>query len=271
MPGEPLVSVCLGVKNGARTISRFIEAVRGQSHRAIELIAVDNHSTDGTAAICQERADKFFTLGPERSAQRNKALREAAGEYVLVLDADQYLTPGVVAECVATMRADPTLHGLFVPEETIAEGFWGACKKFERDFYLIGDASAEAARFFRRDEVLALGGFDERQTGSEDWDLSDRMLARYGKLGRIQSRIVHDEGFIDLAEQVKKKRYYARSGISEYLKTAPAFRRVPFPLRPSVRKQWPRLLLHPVLAAGTMYMKLREGLSVVGRGAPAGG
>jgi glycosyltransferase involved in cell wall biosynthesis len=262
--GEPLVSVCLGVRNGARTIDRFIHAVRAQTHPAIELIVVDNHSTDGTAEICQKSADKFFTLGPERSAQRNKGLREAAGEYVIVVDADQYMTPGVVAECVATMSADPALHGLFIPEETRADGFWGACKKFERDFYLIGDLSAEAARFFRRGEVLAIGGFDERQTGSEDWDLSDRMLATYGKLGRITSRIIHDEGFIDLAEQVKKKRYYARSGISDYLKTAPPFRRVPFPLRPSVRKQWARLLAHPVLAAGTMYMKLREGLSVVG-------
>jgi glycosyltransferase involved in cell wall biosynthesis len=262
--GEPLVSVCLGVRNGARTIDRFIDAVRAQTHPAIELIVVDNHSTDGTAETCQKRADKFFTLGPERSAQRNKALREAAGEYVIVLDADQYMTPRVVAECVATMSADPALHGLFIPEETLADGFWGACKKFERDFYLIGDLSAEAARFFRRDEVLAIGGFDERQTGSEDWDLSDRILATHGKLGRITSRIVHDEGFIDLAEQVEKKRYYARSGINHYLKTAPSFRRVPFPLRPSVRKQWARLLAHPVLAAGTMYMKLREGLSLVG-------
>ena len=263
MPAEPLVSVCLGVKNGARTIARFIDAVRAQTYPALELVIVDNHSADGTAEICQKGADKFFTLGPERSAQRNKALREAAGEYALVLDADQYLTPGVVADCVATLRADPAAHGLFVPEETLAEGFWGACKKFERDFYLGGDLSAEAARFFRREEVLAIGGFDERQTGSEDWDLSDRMLATYGKLGRISSRIIHDEGFIDLAEQIKKKRYYARSGISDYLKTAPSFRRVPFPLRPSVRRQWSRLLLHPVLAAGTLYMKLREGLSVL--------
>ena len=181
------------MKNGARTITRFIDAVRAQTYPRVELIIVDNHSTDGSTEICRSRADKFFTLGPERSAQRNKALQEAAGEYVLIVDADQYLTRDVVAECVATVDADSTLHGLVIPEETIALGFWGACKKFERDFYLVGDASAEAARFFRRSEVLAIGGYDERQTGSEDWDLSDRMLATYGNLGRIASRIVHDE------------------------------------------------------------------------------
>jgi glycosyltransferase involved in cell wall biosynthesis len=263
MSGKPLVSVCLGVRNGARTITTFIAAVRAQTYGAVELVIVDNHSNDGTAAICASGADKFFTLGPERSAQRNKALREASGEYVLILDADQVLQPEVVAECVAAMEGDAALQGLFVPEETVAGGFWGSCKKFERDFYLIGDASAEAARFFRREQVLAIGGFDERQTGSEDWDLSDRMGATYGKLGRIRARISHDEGFIDLAEQVKKKRYYAKSGINDYLRAAPPSRRVPFPFRPSVRKQWKRLLAHPVLTIGTLYMKLREGLSVL--------
>lgn len=263
MSGNPLVSVCLGVKNGVRTIARFIAAVRAQTYGPLELVVVDNHSSDGTAEICAQGADKCFTLGPERSAQRNKALREASGEYVLILDADQYLQPDVVAQCVAMMESDPSLQGLFIPEETLAGGFWGSCKKFERDFYLIGDPSAEAARFFRRTQVLAVGSFDERQTGSEDWDLSDRMLATYGKFSRIQARIVHDEGFIDLGEQLKKKRYYARSGINDYLRSAPNYRRVPFPFRPSVRKQWLRLLAHPVLAAGTLYMKLREGMSIL--------
>ena len=264
MQAEGLVSVCLGVKNGIRTIGRFIDAVRAQTWPQVELVIVDNQSTDGTAEICRERADKFFSQGPERSAQRNKAMREASGQFVLVLDADQYLQPTVGAEGVARLRVDPSLHGLFVPEETVAEGFWGACKKFERDFYLAGDESAEAARFYRRDEVLAIGGFDESQTGSEDWDLSDRMLAKYGRFGRTKARLVHDEGFIDLAAQVKKKRYYARSGINGYVRTAPPARRLPFPLRPSVRRQWPRLLVHPLLTAGTLYMKLREGLSVMG-------
>ena len=260
---EPLVSVCLGVKDGIRTIAAFIDAVRAQTYRAVELVIVDNHSTDGTAEFCAARADQFFTLGPERSAQRNKAFREAKGKYVLTLDADQYLGPHVISESVAAMASDPSLHGLFIPEETVALGFWGACKKFERDFYLIGDDSAEAARFFRRDEVLAIGGFDERKAGGEDWDLSDRMRATYGKLGRIEARLVHDEGRIRLKEQVQKKRYYARTGLNDYLRVAPKFRRVPFPLRPSVRKQWWRLVTHPVLAAGTIYMKLREGMSVL--------
>lgn len=264
MSEQPLVSVCLGVKNGIRTLGRFVSCVRRQTYPHIELIIVDNSSSDGTAEVGARLADKFFTQGPERSAQRNRALREASGEYVLILDADQYLEPGVVEECVARMEGNRALHGLFVPEETLASGFWGACKKFERDFYLVGDESVEAARFFHRTEVLAIGGYDEAQTGSEDWDLSDRMLARYGNFERTKARLLHDEGHIELAELVRKKRYYSKLGIRDYLRQAPSYRRVAFPFRPSVRRQWPRLLRHPVLATGTLVMKLGEGLTVLG-------
>jgi hypothetical protein len=145
----------------------------------------------------------------------------------------------------------------------VARGFWGACKKFERDFYLEGDLSAEAARGFWRDEVLAIGGYDERQTGSEDWDLSDRMLARFGAFDRTRARLLHDEGRVELASLLRKKRYYAERGISDYLRVAPPHRRLPFPLRPSVRRQWWRFLRHPLLGGGAMTMKLLEGLMSV--------
>lgn len=258
----PLVSVCLGVKNGRRTIERFIDCVRKQTHASVELIIVDNSSTDGTAELCAARADRFFTQGPERSAQRNRALRESRGELVIILDADQYLAPTVVSDCVA-LFANPAIHGVVIPEETIGVGFWGQCKKFERDFYLAGDDSVEAARCFRRDEVLAAGAYDETLTGPEDWELSDRMLARHGGFARCPSTLLHDEGEIHLGELVSKKRYYVRGAAKGYLSSSPPHRRVPFPLRPSVRRQWHRFLLHPILGMGALYMKLREGLTIL--------
>jgi glycosyltransferase involved in cell wall biosynthesis len=269
MNQSPTVSVCLGVKNGLAHAERFIDAVRAQTYPAVELVVADNFSTDGSAEIFRARADVFLQIGPERSAQRNAAMQRASGDIVIVLDGDQYLSPTVAAECVSLLAA-PGTHGVYIPEETVARGFWGACKKFERDFYLIGDPSAEAARAYWRKEVLAIGGFDERQTGSEDWDLSDRMFARHGGFARTSARLVHDEGHIELLGLLRKKRYYARRGIADYLQVAPDYRRVPFPLRPSVRHQWTRLLRHPILACGALTMKLLEGVVSVGPGVRSG-
>lgn len=262
-PSVP-VSVCVGVKNGIDTAEPFVRAVRTQTYPLVQLVVVDNFSTDGTAEYYRQHADVFLQQGPERSAQRNLAMQHALGEIVVILDADQYLSPTVVDESVSLLTGGA--HGLFIPEETVAQGYWGACKKFERDFYMTGDISAEAARVFWRAEVLAIGGYDETQTGSEDWDLSDRMLARYGHFERTRATLLHDEGRIELASLLRKKRYYSERGISDYLRVAPAYRRVPFPLRPSVRRQWWRFLRHPLLGSGAMAMKLLEGLtSVQGR------
>ena len=257
----------MGVKNAIRTADAFVHGVRAQTYPRVELVVVDNFSTDGTADFYRRHADRFLQQGPERSAQRNRAIALAQGQIVVILDADQYLSPGVVDECVALLRDGA--HGIVIPEDTVAEGFWGACKKFERDFYLAGDPSAEAARCFWRAEVMAVGGYDERQTGSEDWDLSDRMLGRYGDFRRTRARLLHDEGRIELRGLLRKKRYYADGGISEYLRTAPGYRRIPFPLRPSVRRQWWRFLRHPVLGSGAMVMKLLEGAATLR--APRGG
>jgi hypothetical protein len=54
------------------------------------------------------------------------------------------------------------------------------------------------------------------------------------------------------------------------LRAAPACRRLPFPLRPSVRRQWWRFVRHPVLGGGAMAMTLLEGLTTIGR-RPGGG
>jgi glycosyltransferase involved in cell wall biosynthesis len=259
--GQPTVSIVLAVKNGIRTIEQCLDCATAQTHPA-ELIVIDNFSTDGTAEICRGRADRFHQMGPERSAQRNFGIRESSAEYILILDADQYLSPDVVRECIE-IAENRGMHAVFIPEETIAQGFWGKCIKFERDFYLIGDKTAEAARFFSRAAILEVGGYDEEKSGGEDWDLSDRLLARYPLCGRTRATLTHDEGRVNLVQWIRKKGYYFRTGASQYAKTGPAHRRAFYLARPSVRKQWHRFLRHPLLGLGSILIKCLEGLALV--------
>lgn len=257
---KTLVSVIIGIKNSEEYIEKCLTAIKNQTYQNVETIVVDNFSTDKTPEIAKKYADVFIQCGPERSAQRNRGIQESSGKYVLVLDADQYLTPGVVEEAV-NLSEEFNYSGLFVPEATLASGFWGKCKKFERDFYMIGDKSVEAIRFFNKEKLLSLElpGFDESQTGSEDWDLSDRFIAKFPNYHRTMSYLEHDEGHIILKDQIKKKKYQVNNGISSYLKVSPKYRRVPFPFRSSCIKQWYKFVLHPILTVGTIYMKIREG------------
>ena len=86
-------------KNEEKNISKCLESVRGQTYpqEALEVIVVDNYSTDRTKEIAQKYADKVFEHGPERSAQRNFGiLKKSKGRYVMYLDADMRFSPEVV-------------------------------------------------------------------------------------------------------------------------------------------------------------------------------
>ena len=250
----PLVSLIVTTKNSKRTLTACLESARRQDHAPLEIIVVDNASSDGTADVARQLADIVIEAGPERSAQRNAGIKAARGEYVMILDADMVLQPDVVSGAVSAAKGGAA--AVAIPERSFGDGFWSACKAFERSFYE-DDALVSAARFFRRDRVLALGGFDESLTGPEDWDLSMRAA---GPSGVVFARtlILHDEGSQSLRNLYLKKYYYGRSMPAFVRKHgAEALKRIS-PLRGSLVRGVGRMLLHPVLTGGLIVMKSAE-------------
>ena len=76
----PLVSVVVPTRNAGRTVETCLRSIRAQTWPALELIVVDNGSTDATWAVARRHADLALRGGPERSAQRNQGIAHAAGE-----------------------------------------------------------------------------------------------------------------------------------------------------------------------------------------------
>ena len=93
---EPQVSVIIPVHNGALYLSEAIESVRAQKFANVQIIVVDDGSTDGTAAIAQGFSDIEYLLQSQNGAAsaRNKGVRMARGEYIAFLDADDLWTHG---------------------------------------------------------------------------------------------------------------------------------------------------------------------------------
>src|SRR5438067_8925335 len=101
--GLALVSVIVPTRNSARFLPACLDSVTRQSYRRIEIIVVDNHSTDGTDQIARLYTSKVFECGPERSAQTNFGARQAKGEYLYKVDSDFVLDSNVVQSCVEEM------------------------------------------------------------------------------------------------------------------------------------------------------------------------
>lgn len=210
MDQEPLVSVVVPTYNSASYLRACLVSIANQTYSKVEIIVVDNSSKDETKKIAREFTDKVFEYGPERSAQRNYGVSNSSGEYFLIVDSDMQLSSNVIASCLLAIQPS-NIKAIIIPEESFGEGFWSACKKLERSFY-VGVKWMEAARFFSREVFEDMKGYDESNTGTEDYDLSQRVEAQYGQQGiaRINDLIFHDEKNISIFKSCKKKFYYAQ-------------------------------------------------------------
>lgn len=267
----PPVSVIITTKNECANIGNCLSSVRKQtySQEDIEIIVVDNNSTDETKDIARQHTDKVYNYGPERSAQRNFGVRQASGKYILYLDADMALSANVVADCVEKCERE-SLGALYIPERVVGEGFWIKVRDFERSFY--NTTCIDAVRFVRKDKFLEIGGFDETLTGPEDWDF-DRRLKPKVKTAIIGSPIYHNEGNFRLNEYIEGKLYYARTFgryISKWGKNDPILKKqLGFRYRYLgvflEKGKVFRLLSHPVLTIKMYLLRLLIGLMYISK------
>lgn len=251
---QPFVSILIHTKNSERTLNRHLQSIKEQTYPILELIVVDNNSSDKTCEIARKFTDKVYNKGPERSAQRNFAAKVASGKYLIVPDSDMYLTENVIAECVEICEKNPEIAAVVIPEKSVGIGFWAKVKAFERSFYL-GDPIIEAARFFRRKVFWEFNGYDENLTGPEDWDLPERIAQKY-QIGRIKSFVLHDEGNLTLKKLIQRKYYYAFK-VAPYLEKwgfNPINQKTIYFLRPSLYKKIPQMIANPLLGLAVLLM-----------------
>ena len=89
--------------DAGETLGRCLASVRGQNHRDVEIVVVDNGSTDGTLDVARRFADIVMLGGPERSAQRNTGARVATGELLARVNNDVAEIQRVVSESLLAL------------------------------------------------------------------------------------------------------------------------------------------------------------------------
>ncbi len=114
------VSVVIPCFNAARWLGATIASVRAQTHRSLEIVAVDDGSTDGTAALLDSLAGPDLRILPQpnrgQAAALNAGLVVARGDFIQYLDADDLIEP---------RKIELQLARLMEPGEAIASCEWG--------------------------------------------------------------------------------------------------------------------------------------------------
>lgn len=264
---RPMVSVVVPVKDGIRTIEACLRSIRAQTWEPLELVVVDNFSTDGTWEVAQRFAHTAVQAGPERSAQRNLGTELATGPWVLWIDADMELPPTIVERAMVA-ALDEGADGVFVPEITVGDGYWTACRALERSC-CVEEIWVQSPRLVRRDYLLETGGFLESLSGTEDAELRTRMIADGCSLAWIPDEIVHDEGRMSISF-IWSKRYYYGRGLKRYRAEHPgALGTQAGSAVGAYRRHWRRLAAKPSVAAGVVLMRAGEFVAY-GAGAAVG-
>lgn len=258
---DPLVSVVVTTKNEERVLKKLLSSIKAQTYQKTEIIVVDNASDDATKEVARNFTNKVYDFGPERSAQRNYGAKKAKGSFLLFLDADMELSRTVIEDCLKTATKDKDIGGVIIPEKSVAKSFWEKVKAFERSFYnLKGDTVTDAARFIKKEAFKKVGGYDEKITGPEDWDLSENIKKLGYKIARVNSVIYHHERVAGLLALAKKKYYYALKA-HRYLskqKIPIVGPKTVYFLRPVFWRNWKRLVRHPLLSLAMWIMFIFE-------------
>lgn len=193
------LSVVMPTYNGERFIAAALESVRGQCGDGVELVVVDDGSSDRTLEIVKTFAGALpiRVITPGRvgnwAAVTNIGLREARGEWACLLHQDDLWLPGRIARLrseVEHAKGSLVLHdAIFIGPDGCRLGPW-TCPLREGDVspsqfvgqLLIQNFIAICSPMFRRSVAADSGGLDEALWFSADWDL----WLRLGAMGPVR-------------------------------------------------------------------------------------
>jgi glycosyltransferase involved in cell wall biosynthesis len=186
---EPLVSVIVPSYNHGIYLPDAVDSVLNQTHSSVEVIVVDDGSTDKTRdAIGRYGAQVRYEYQRNQglAAARNTGLRLASGDFVVFLDADDLLLPTMIEESLKRFEAQPdagVVHcGWIYASTDLSDLSWRMTPTREG---LLFEAFAHGiplpchSMLFRQQVLRNVGSFDETTNPSEDWDVWLR-IARCG-------------------------------------------------------------------------------------------
>jgi glycosyltransferase involved in cell wall biosynthesis len=173
-----LVSVVIPCFNSGATLERAIDSVFRQTWPSIEVIVVDDGSTDLNTRLTIERLTNVLVLSQQNKglpAARNAGMSVAQGEYLLPLDADDWLEPRAIQRLLETLLENESAAFSFCHIQLHGEA-QGVLRKSYNFFEQLFLNQLPYCILMPRNVWMTSGGYDETmKRGYEDWEFSIRL------------------------------------------------------------------------------------------------
>lgn len=192
---DKLVSIVIPTYNSEQFIAQTIESVFEQTYRNIEVICVDNNSTDGTWAVLQNMKDKYpqLILGKEAKqnacAARNKGMEMSTGSWIQFLDSDDILLPKKIENQIAVLNGmpenTPFVVGTYIKKD-VNKGEENEIKAYYKPWkgLIYNRLGQTSANLFNRAAIEEIGGWNDDLKSSQEYDLMFRLLRNNDRIAR---------------------------------------------------------------------------------------
>lgn len=181
---SPRVTILMGVYNGQETIKAAVGSLLSQSFTDIEVLVVNDGSTDKTGQLLEEIRDPRViiltnaeNIGLTRSL--NRGLHIATGEFIARLDADDIAYPERIEKQLAWMESNPQAGVCGTYAEVQGE-VWGSRVSSDEcliDWLLVDNIFVHSSVMMRRQLILDAGGYNENYEYAQDYELWARISA----------------------------------------------------------------------------------------------
>ena len=194
---EPLVSVVIPNYNYSDFVGEAIESALAQTYPKLEVIVVDDGSTDNSIDVIRGFGDKVTLVSQKNSGvsvARNSGIEKANGDYIAFLDSDDVWLPTKVEEQISLFLSDERIglvhtgYREFFPDGNVieyAEGLSGDVAEdmllYNRPVILGGGSGVIVSRAI----IDKAGTFDTRMKIGEDWEFYFRAVCASGRVGFI--------------------------------------------------------------------------------------
>lgn len=170
---RPLVSVVMAAFDAAEHIREALDSAFAQDWRPLEVIVVDDGSTDGTAEIVRSFPDVVYVPQANRgpAAARNTAVAHSSGEFVANLDSDDLVPPTRMSLQARYLLEHPEVGAVFGRQEWLNAPSWMARDSVYGDV----DGIPLSSVMFRREVFSEVRGYDPAFRTGEDMDLLVRL------------------------------------------------------------------------------------------------
>lgn len=206
-----MVSIIIPCYNQGHFLADAIESALNQTHKNIEVIVIDDGSTDNTREIAKKYRNVRYIWQKNKhlSGARNTGIKEANGEWILPLDADDKINPEMVKKCLKMADKDD-LDIISTWLETFGNENrrWGSLNLRPTWQNFIQNNQINCCSLFRREMWEKLGGYDENmKEGFEDWDFWRRATKKGYKVGILNEFLFYyrKHGTSMFAEAQKKR------------------------------------------------------------------